>query len=123
MSSDRSLEQVDLLGLAPVRTAAWERRDGVVVVTRPRPGSRGLRRVRDQLAYWWSPRTVRLDAMGSFVWLRLDGRTTVGEIAEAMAADFELEQLSERVGLFVRGLRQHGLVAYPGWDEGVEAGG
>jgi hypothetical protein len=123
VSADRSLDQVDLLGLAPVRTAAWEECDGVVVITRPRPCSRGLRRVRDQLAHWWSPRTVRLDAMGSFVWLRLDGRTTVGAIAEAMTADFEPEHLPERVGLFVRGLRQHGLVAYPGWDEGAgEAG-
>ncbi len=113
-----ALEQVDLLELAPVRRAGWREEGDRVVVERPRPGGSGLRRLLGLLSFWMSPRRLRLDERGSLLWRRLDGRNTVGEIATELAREFpDDDQVEQRTGLYVRALRQQGLVGYPGWDE------
>lgn len=49
--------------------------------------------------------SIRLDKFGSFVWLRIDGVTTVGKIYELFDAQNPGEEMSrERVALFVRAL-------------------
>ena len=67
-------------------------------------------------------RRIRLDEAGSFAWLRLDGRSTVGEVAAEMRGQLgsAVEPAEERLGTLVRQLRGQGLVAYPGID-GAEA--
>ena len=120
----RRLESVDVLELAPVRRAEWRDDGGRVVVDRPGPQGRGLRRLGGLLSSWMSPRQLRLDDRGSFVWHRLDGRRTVGEIAAELQREHpDDEAVPERVGLFVRALRDQGLVAYPGWDDVQPPGG
>jgi len=112
------LAQVDLLGIAPVRLAAWEESEGRVTVTRPRPVTRGLRGFADLFSYWMSVRRIRLDEIGSFCWKLLDGRRTVGEVAVAARERFgeTVDPAEERVGQFVRVLRYQGMLGYPGWD-------
>lgn len=46
---------------------------------------------------------VKLDALGSFVWSRCDGRTSVGQIGQDMAEAFgePLDELYDRIGRFI----------------------
>jgi len=113
------LAQVNLLELAPVRVASWEEADdGRVVLTRPRPRTRGARRLADLLSYWMSVRRIRLDEVGSFCWRQLDGRCTVGELARRLREAFgeAVEPAEERVGQWVRIMRHQDMLAYPGHD-------
>ena len=57
---------------------------------------------------------MQLDDYGSFVWSRCDGRHTLGQIAEALAARSPEPpaDLSRRLGLFVRQLELRGMLGY-----------
>ena len=90
-----------------------------MVVLRPRPTTTGLRGLLDRFFHRMSARRIKLDEVGSYVWLRLDGERTVGDIAGSLKAEFgdRVEPAEERLGHLVRLLRQEKLVAYPGWDE------
>ncbi len=119
---DRSddLEGVNLLELAPTRVAEWKEIGGRVVLHRPTPTRGGPAGLLDRLLHALSARRIRLDETGSFVWQRLDGERTVGEVAQALRERFgeAVEPAEERLGRLIRALRREGLVAYPGWDEG-----
>lgn len=54
----------------------------------------------------------RLDEIGSFVWLKMDGRRTIGRIGEEARAHFgaRVEPAYERVALFCRNLSRDGLI-------------
>jgi hypothetical protein len=69
-----------------------------------------------------APPRIRLDEVGSFAWTRLDGRTTVGEIAAELRQRFgdQAEPVEQRLGQFVRVLRRERLVAYRGYDDAPE---
>ncbi len=114
----RALQDVNLLNLAPVRLAQWEQAGERIVLHRPRPQEGGLKGLLRRIAFSLSASRIRLDDIGSFAWQRLDGRATVGEVAEAMRGHFgeEAEPAEERLGHFVRTLRREGMVAFPGWD-------
>ena len=118
-SEQPDLSGVNLLDLCPVRCAAWEEKDDRVVIERPRPRTTGVRGLSDLISYWLSARRIRLDEIGSFVWRRLDGRTTVGSVAEAMREHFSSDETSveERLGIYVAVLRREGMLAYLGYDE------
>lgn len=70
------------------------------------------------MTYLLAPPRLRLDALGSFVWDRLDGRRSVAEIAGEVRERFgePAEPVEDRLGAFIRGLRREELVAFPGWD-------
>jgi hypothetical protein len=109
------VEESNLLDLAPTRCAEWQNgEDGLVVLVRPRPKmGAGLRSFAERLCFWLSTPRLRLDRLGSFTWLRLDGKTTVGTIAEAIRNELdESEQIGERVGRFIRSLHREGMVKY-----------
>lgn len=115
------LETVNLLEVSPVRLAGWTERRGRVVLVRPksvRPGFAGLI---DRLLYMLSARRIRLDRIGSFAWLLLDGKRSVGQVSDLLRAEFkdEVEPAEERLGHLVRVFRREGLVAFPGWDDEV----
>ncbi len=76
MKRQSPLAGVNLLDLAPVRFVDWEEVAGRVVLLRPRP--RGFV---EHLSYYMSAKRIRLDAIGTFAWLRLDGKATVADIA------------------------------------------
>jgi hypothetical protein len=97
----------------PRRLAAWsEDAQGRVVLERPRPATGGLKGVGDLISWWLSPRRVRLDALGATAWRRLDGRTTVAEVAEALAAEHGIDDARGRAAHFVRLLRREGYLAF-----------
>lgn len=89
-----------------------------MVVVRPEPTSRGLRGWVDRLLHSMSASRIRLDELGSFAWLRLDGERTVAEVAELLRQEFgeQVEPAEERLGHLVRVMRREGFLAYPGWD-------
>lgn len=122
MTTDESLESVNLLELRPVRTAQWEEVEDQVVIQRPKPRGRGLRSVGEWLGFWMSVPRIRLDPRGSFVWLRLDGKRSVQQVADDMRTEFgdEVEPAEERTGLLVRQLRSQEMVAYPEWDATID---
>jgi hypothetical protein len=104
--------------LAPFKTAGWSEDAGQVVLEIPAPSRP-----------WWSPlawlssnrpgRRVRLDEIGSLAWTLLDGRRTVGEVANALRERFgeRVEPAEERLGTLVRALHRGALVGYSGQDE------
>lgn len=109
------LSHVNLLALAPRRSAPWAERDGQVVVERPKPTGRGLRRIGQGVQHWLGPARVRLDALGSFTWIRIDGEATVARVCEEVREAFgaSAEPVEERVGEFVRLLHREAMLSYP----------
>lgn len=100
-----------ILATVPRPLAEWsEGEAGRVVLVRPRPTTGGLKGVGDLISWWLSPRKVRLDALGSAAWRLIDGRTTVAEIAAALAARHEAEDAAGRAAFFVRLLVREGYV-------------
>ncbi len=107
----RRAPSVNLLECRPERTAQAEMEGDRVVVLRPR-FLRGL------LARWLQPLLrrpyfrVHLDAVGSFVWLRCDGSTPVGQIAQAMEEHFgkQVAPAVDRLALFLRQLEQGQMI-------------
>ena len=106
-----------ILAAVPRRLASWtEDAQGRVVLERPRPATTGLRGVGDLISWWLSPRRVRLDALGSTAWRRLEGDTTVAEVAEALAVEHEIEDARSRASHFVRLLHREGYLELFGPD-------
>ena len=97
---------VEITELCPEQAVGAEPAGDLVTVLRPRY-------TWGPMAWWLQPRLrrpffkVHLDELGSFVWSRCDGRTTVGEIVCALEAAFESqEQLLQRAIYFVRELER-----------------
>lgn len=117
MSARRSKSNItehdNLLDLTPVRLVDHEMSgDGTAVLLRPRF-------IWGPLARWLQPRLlsphvkVRLDELGTFVWLRCDGQKRVDEILEEMSGHFgdkktgrPMDQAVERLQLFLHHLCQ-----------------
>ena len=109
------LDGVNLLDLRPVRLAEWKVDDEQrVTLDRPKPEAGGLRNLGQRFAYFTASRFIRLDAIGSVAWLALDGSTSVAGAAASVSEKFgeEAEPVEERVGHFVRLLKQEGLLDY-----------
>jgi hypothetical protein len=105
----------NLLDLKPVRLVECERTDeGHVTLLKPKFGWGPLRKL-------LQPRLKRpfykihLDEIGTFVWDRLDGDTTVGVIADAALAHFgeKIEPVHGRLRTFLMQMEGGGLVKIP----------
>jgi hypothetical protein len=101
------------------RSAPWREVDDCVVIEIPRPEVSGLRGLGDLFNWWSGPRRLRLDDLGSAVWHRCDGATTVAQIVAAMAAERpdDAEAMNHRVGLFLALLQREGLVRFATDDD------
>lgn len=101
----------------------WREVNERVVIERPKPKWRRLTAPLEWLGFLMSSKRIRLDPRGSFVWKLLDGGSSVQSVADRMRAEFgaDIEPAEERLGLLVRQLRTQELLAYPGWDEEVDA--
>ena len=118
---EKELEVVNLLGLAPRRLARWEEVDGRVVVIRPEPLNGGVRGWMERFLHRMSAQRIRLDEVGSFAWVHLDGERTVAAVGEEMKAEFgdRVSPVEERLGHLVWMMRKEGFLSYPGWDDEV----
>ena len=136
--------------MRPVRTASWsENEPGPdaasdpfgprVVVERPLPVVRSISGFLQRISALTGVRRLRLDGPGSFVWRRMDGSRTVGELAAELGARLEPgpggpvpapaaeasgeapqeapQEAEERVVRFVVLLRREDLVGLPGLDD------
>lgn len=117
-----ALDGTNLLDIAPVRTADWEEKGGRIVVLRPKPRRRGIKGALDWLLHLMSARKIKLDEIGTFAWLRLDGVQTVAQVAHQIEREFgdRVRPAEEKLGYLVRVLRREGLLGYPGWDDSVD---
>ena len=103
----------EILSCVPRRLAEWRAdADGRVVAERPRTEARGLRAIIEHLRWFMTHPRIRLDEVGSFVWQRLDGERTLGEIAEETTGAFpdRAEGMGERLALFATALHHQGLI-------------
>ena len=116
------LARVDLLDVAPFRRAGWREDGDRVVVEAPRPLRRGLRGLAERFGWWIGPKRVRLDERGSVLWRRLDGATTVRELARILHERFpdDTDQVAPRLGVWIRALRAQGLIGYRGYDDEIQ---
>ena len=100
-----------LRGCYPVQSVGSEVAGELVVLLRPRFMS-------GPLAWWLQPRLarpyfrVRLDAVGSFIWDRCDGNTTVGQIAAGLEERFgdEVTPAMDRLRIFLRQLQDGQMI-------------
>ena len=118
------LEKISLLDIAPVCLTECEEVKGQLVIIRPKPTRRGILALLHWLQYWMAVPRIRLDDRGAFVWSHLDGRRTVGEVAQLARERFggSIEPAEERVGRLVLMFRREDLVALPGLDGEAEGG-
>ena len=116
---EAELAGVNLLELAPRRTAEWEEAGSQVVLLRPEPTSFGIRGLMDRFFHKMSAHRIRLDDVGGFAWRHLDGERTVAEVGGLMRGEFggRVDPVEERLGRMVCVMRKEGFLAYPGWDD------
>ena len=104
----------NLLDLIPTRNRQWEMGDGdKVVILRPKFEDHWLGRW--LLSRMKNPHyRVRLDAYGSWVWMKCDGRCTVKEIADGLKKHFgeSIEPVYERLALFLNQLWRGRFIVY-----------
>jgi hypothetical protein len=103
----------EILGCVPHRLAEWRADDdGVVIVERRKPETRGLRGFRDRIGWFMTYPRIRLDELGGAVWLRMDGSASLAEIADTIGELFpdRADEMAERTALFAAALQHQGLI-------------
>ena len=115
----RSLKDVNVLDVVPVRLADWEDHGTHVVLLRPRPHAPWYLLPIEWLRVAAAVRRIRLDAVGSAAWRACDGTTTGGAITASVRRAFgaDAEPVEQRLGQLIRRLRSEGLLAYRDIDQ------
>lgn len=95
----------------------WDEKDGKVTIHMVNRGFyNGIAQ-----KFFHRPRVshIDLDTMGSFIFPLIDGKRTVGDIAEMVSARFgkEAEPLYERLAKYMQILRNNGFIYYAGKDK------
>jgi len=99
----------------PIRTAEWYEEEGLIRLK--------VIKFEGRLGKWLCNTLnkpnhiiVNLDEMGSFIWKRCDGKTTIGEILdelkESMGERFEKEGMEPRSFFFLHMLRNQGFIVW-----------
>lgn len=105
----------NLLDITPVREVEWEEDEsGVVTLVRTRPRIRGPRSMGRWVSFMLAPPRIRLDDIGSYAWLRMNGSIDVRDLAELVRAEFgdRVEPVSHRLGHLIRLLKRERFVSY-----------
>ena len=104
--------EVNLLQLIPEKNIGWEKdSEGLVVLLKPKFQHPFLQK--HVLPKLKRPHyKVKLDEIGSFLWIHCDGLLTVQNIADRMAKHFgdKVEPLYERIGLFLQSLEKNKFI-------------
>ena len=116
---DNKQSEINLLDLIPERMIEYEiDEENMVVLKAPRFKSRLLKK-------WLQPRLknpylkVKLDEIGSSVWLLCDGRRNVKEIAGILREKFQekIEPCYDRLGKFFQQLERARFICYLNLEE------
>ena len=119
MRQKKQKKEINLLELVPCRIIGYDTdQDVIVTLQAPRFKSNFMRK-------WLQPRLkrpflrVKLDDIGSSVWMLCDGRRKIKEIAEIMERHFgdKIEPCYERLGSFFQQLEYARFIAYSNLDE------
>lgn len=105
----------NLLDMTLVREVEWEEDEsGVVTLVRSRPRVRGPRSMGRWVSFMLAPPRIRLDEVGSFAWLRMNGSSDVGDLAALVREEFgdRVEPVNQRLGHLVRLLKRERFVSY-----------
>lgn len=105
----------NLLDMTLVREVEWEEDEsGVVTLVRSRPRVRGPRSMGRWVSFMLAPPRIRLDEVGSFAWLRMNGSSDVGDVAALVREEFgdRVEPVNQRLGHLVRLLKRERFVSY-----------
>ncbi|MBT8461622.1 MAG: PqqD family protein [Gemmatimonadetes bacterium] len=105
----------NLLDMTPVREVEWEEDEGgIVTLVRRRPAIRGPRSLARWISYLMAPPRIRLDDVGSYAWLRIDGGTDVRRLVALVREEFgdRVEPVSQRLGQLIRLLHRERFVRY-----------
>jgi hypothetical protein len=112
--SSKETAGVNYLEYVPRRTIDHEEgEDGRLVLLRPKF-------IKGPLAKWLQPRIkrkhfkVRLDDLGSATWRAIDGRRTVGQIADLLYEQFgeRIEPRYERMSMFIDSLAKGAMITF-----------
>ena len=115
---NKALQEVNLLDLIPERIVEHEvGDDNLVTLLAPRFKSGILRK-------WLQPRLkrpflkIKLDEIGSAVWLLCDGKRTVKDIAQPLQERFRdsIEPCYDRLGVFLRQLEGARFIRYINYE-------
>jgi hypothetical protein len=122
---NRRKSEVNLLDLIPERTAEFEIDEGrIVTILAPRFRNRLMKRL---FALRGSSGCIRvkLDDIGSEVWLLCDGQKSVKEIADPLREKFKerIEPCYERLGVFFQQLETARFISYVNLDECLKVRG
>ncbi|UCF04149.1 MAG: PqqD family protein [bacterium] len=111
----KKAREVNLLDLIPLRTAEFEVDDdtNLVTILTPRVKNRLLKKLLE-------PRLknpmlkIKLDEIGSAVWLQIDGKRNVKEIGMLLRERFKekIEPCFDRLGLFFQQLEHQRFISY-----------
>ncbi len=106
-------KRINLLTLIPTHNMEWDinKENDLIVIKKPKFQNQFLKK-------HLVPRMkrpdyiVKLDKIGSFFWLNIDGKVTIGEIAERMKKEFgqSIEPVYDRLGQFVNSLLKHQFI-------------
>ena len=117
MSKKQSENYLDFVPVMNARNSWSQDEDGTVTIHMVHEG------VYDKLAQkvFHTPRVshIRLDAYGSFLWPRIDGQRSVGQLAEELKAEFgeAAEPLYDRLVQYMQILRNNKFVFFLGKDK------
>jgi len=113
-SNNRDQEEINLLGLIPLKNIDWERQpDGLICLLKPKLQISFLKK--NVLPHLKNPHyRINLDKIGSYFWENCDGVRNVKEIAECMKIKFgdEVEPLYERITLFLQNLEKNKFIRF-----------
>lgn len=112
MAREKKTPERNLLEMVPLQLVEFEDvKDDRVTVLRPKF-------LKGPFARWVQPRLnnpyyrVHLDEIGSKTWRLIDGERPVSEIVEILRGDFEDEDLTDRLALFLGELEVGGMIRY-----------
>ncbi len=120
----KTRSEVNLLTLVPERLVEHELgEDGIVTILAPRFTNRIMKRLVESRMKKRYVR-IKLDEIGSAVWLLCDGRSDVGRVAEAASERFgeRIQPCHDRLALFFAQLEVSEFIRYSNLESAREAG-
>lgn len=106
--------ELNLWELIPIRKFEFEKSDNdMVTILIPKFTNKFLvQHLMPRLKYPYIK--IKLDEIGSAVWLEIDGKKSVGEIAENLEARFgeKIQPIEERLSKFLTQLKMHQFIDF-----------